>query len=473
MLVRTREEHQAEGDRREWSNDNPARRVFTDGAPHIALKIDFTEAEGRIVAGKAPHSNGARGASDAVESAPVMGAPTDAHPVPGVRQALVEPVQGSATFDRIRKRSAGSIGGGRGDMRLGKWLVLALALGLGAAPGRSATINVDRSSPATTFIEITGPLELGDEKKFVSAVLSVDNAIVGLESPGGNLHAGIEIGKAIRLKGFTTYVMPDATCTSACALAWLGGTPRALSRYARIGFHAASDREQNVTSAGNALVGSYLNYLGLPTSAIVFITAANPREIFWLTDDLAQRHGISFKLFDPDDDDRPASAPAPQAAAPPPTSFAPAAPVAPQRRSEPLPADFRQRTEYFLQRHFAAMSSGNNDQALTYLITVYGDRVDYFGEMKGRAEVIANNARFIERWPSRQYRLRGAPESIACHIGVCDLTAVIDWVAVSGPRRARSEGSSRVNMRIDFVTHQDGRIVSENSTTLERRITRQ
>jgi hypothetical protein len=362
-------------------------------------------------------------------------------------------------------------------MRLGKWLVWLLAFGLGGGSAHSATIKVDTSNPALALVSINGPFEFGDEVKFVSAVLSIGPAVVGLESNGGNLHAGLEIGKAIRLKGFHTYVPPGATCTSACALAWLGGTPRVRSRSSRIGFHAAHDSEKNVFAVGNAMIGSYLTHLGLSASAIVFITEADPREISWLTEAGARRYNIEVGLFDPgdEDDDPPESRQAPQRAAPPrpPASAAPSAPAAPQRRADSLPADLRERTEYFLQRHFAAMSGDTDDQALAYLIAAYAESIDYFGQMKSRAEVIANNARFIERWPRRRYQVRGAPESIACNLGLCDLTAVVDWVAVSEPRRVRSEGSSRINMRIDFLTRQNGRIVSENGVTLERRITRE
>jgi hypothetical protein len=57
------------------------------------------------------------------------------------------------------------------------------------------------------------------------------------------LVAGIDIGKAIRLKDFETAVVSNKNsktiCASACALAWLGGTRRFMSATARIGFHAA------------------------------------------------------------------------------------------------------------------------------------------------------------------------------------------------------------------------------------------
>ncbi|WP_204269929.1 hypothetical protein, partial [Klebsiella michiganensis] len=74
---------------------------------------------------------------------------------------------------------------------------------------------------------------------------------------------------AIRLKGFATAVGDDGLCASACGLAWLAGNPRLMAASARIGFHAASDRQRNITSVGNALIGSYLNHLGMQMTAVI------------------------------------------------------------------------------------------------------------------------------------------------------------------------------------------------------------
>ena len=46
-------------------------------------------------------------------------------------------------------------------------------------------------------ISISGDIELGDDKKFNRIALGYDEAVVVLESKGGNLSAGLEIGKSI------------------------------------------------------------------------------------------------------------------------------------------------------------------------------------------------------------------------------------------------------------------------------------
>ena len=78
------------------------------------------------------------------------------------------------------------------------------------------------------IIIVSGKLKLKDEKKFIAKILNIDQAVVVLNSTGGNLVAGLEIGKAIHLKNFSTYVPADTICASACALAWLGGKEAGL-----------------------------------------------------------------------------------------------------------------------------------------------------------------------------------------------------------------------------------------------------
>jgi hypothetical protein len=75
-----------------------------------------------------------------------------------------------------------------------------------------------------------------------------------------------------------------------------------MSDTGRVGFHAAytdDNGQANVSSAGNAIVGAYLNQLGLPTSAIVYITDSPPNGIQWLSFADAQRVRIDVKLLNP------------------------------------------------------------------------------------------------------------------------------------------------------------------------------
>jgi hypothetical protein len=51
------------------------------------------------------------------------------------------------------------------------------------------------------------------------------------------------------------------------------------------------------SGVGNALVGAYLNQIGMPETAIVYVTSAPPEGIDWLTPEKAGRVGIVFELL--------------------------------------------------------------------------------------------------------------------------------------------------------------------------------
>lgn len=149
------------------------------------------------------------------------------------------------------------------------------------------------------MILITGELVSGDAARFTEAALGNREATVVLASPGGSLQAGIDMGEAARLLDMRTMVPDDAVCASACALAWLGGTRRIMGKGAQIGFHAAyrvtEQGGASVSSMGNALVGGYLNKLGLSDQAIFYITRSDPAAMQWLSEEDALRLGISVR----------------------------------------------------------------------------------------------------------------------------------------------------------------------------------
>jgi hypothetical protein len=85
-----------------------------------------------------------------------------------------------------------------------------------------------------------GSLEIEDVLTFKTKVAPLkDAARVSLISTGGRINTDIQIGHVIRQRGWHTVVPPGATCTSACAIAWLAGTTRSMWPTSKVGFHAA------------------------------------------------------------------------------------------------------------------------------------------------------------------------------------------------------------------------------------------
>lgn len=179
--------------------------------------------------------------------------------------------------------------------------LLGLSVGIfSAATARCADISVDnRSIQNLTVVFVVGALNEGDAEVFRKRVAPLSRAAVFLESEGGNLLAGIQLGEAIRLKGFSTAV--TGICASACALAWLGGQPRFMTPVASVGFHAASINQRgqvSETGIGNALVGAYLTRIGLSYSTVAYVTQASPSSMTWLTVKDASQHGIEVSVLE-------------------------------------------------------------------------------------------------------------------------------------------------------------------------------
>ena len=167
-------------------------------------------------------------------------------------------------------------------------------------PVCGAEIVASAITPEIQQISVSGNIQPGDEMTFLAASVGTIRALVFFSSNGGNLVAGLEIGRIIRRRGFSTTVQDGNTCASACALAWLGGTTRFLGPTSSIGFHAAYNinrGEAATSSVGNALIGSYLANLGLPDRAIVYITVAQPNEMTWLNVPQARARGIDVSLL--------------------------------------------------------------------------------------------------------------------------------------------------------------------------------
>lgn len=183
-------------------------------------------------------------------------------------------------------------------MASGKILGMACAALLPTC-GMAAEISHDEDADGA-IIFIFGEIVAGDEKKFRELSIRFPDAMVGLHSEGGAIVPAMEIGRQIRLRGYSTVVTGNSKCTSACALIWLAGSPRYLEPASSLGFHA-SYKDQGgrlvETGVGNALVGHYLSQLSLSDRAVIFATSASPYQISWLNEGNRTSSGIEFSMI--------------------------------------------------------------------------------------------------------------------------------------------------------------------------------
>lgn len=160
----------------------------------------------------------------------------------------------------------------------------------GAQMAKQAVNGVD-------VISLQGPIKPNDVAQFEAVANASGKALVGLNSGGGSLIAGLQMGRLINRKKFATVVPADSMCASSCALMWLAGNPRIIGPGGVVGFHAAFFDEENgsktVSAEANALIGAYLDQLGFSADVIVHVTHAMPEKMAWLNESSARRLGIA------------------------------------------------------------------------------------------------------------------------------------------------------------------------------------
>lgn len=183
-------------------------------------------------------------------------------------------------------------------MRPKRFLVFSLML-MAAFPTTTsaATITVFDQSTGEPIIMLNGTIKSGDEERFRSIAAKYRNAIVNLNSDGGEIVPAMEIGRIIRLREYVTAVYKTDVCASACALVWIAGQKRVIFNGGRVGFHASYTDEDGKlieTGVGNALVGHYLSQLGFGEKTVIFATEAAPDKILWLDPSSTQDSGIEF-----------------------------------------------------------------------------------------------------------------------------------------------------------------------------------
>ncbi len=258
-----------------------------------------------------------------------------------------------------------------------------------SAPSRAADITVSHAD-SLDIVRVDGQITQKDPDEFDRVTQGLGEkfnrpVIVILNSPGGNMLASLEIGETVRSHGFATGVVNDAVCASGCAMIWVAGTPRFLGNSAKLGFHAAyimSDDDKKESGQANALIGAYLDKLGLSYAAVAYATAAGPDQMQWLHPADAQSIGIKVEIF-PD----PAPPPVPVAA--PPTA--------------PTGTPAEQQAKSLVLAYYADWSRPGADAE--GLAQYYGDTASFYGSPEPREKIMDAKRKFSARWPIRHYTI--------------------------------------------------------------------
>jgi hypothetical protein len=336
--------------------------------------------------------------------------------------------------------------------------ILSLILLLCASTGsQAADIDVRRLDNGTTLIVIDGKFELSDVESFRDkiAFLPAGKATVAFESKGGRLLSGIRIGSMIRDKKFSTVVADSGSCVAACALAWLGGAKRFVGQGARVGFQAAYILKSDVpteSGPGNAILGAYLNQLGLSERAILYVTRASPTSMQWLTMPDAEANGIAVSRLPAAD-----------------TSQSYALASASERQDGNAQDDQPQQRALEFVRAIIDRWSGPSRDVLSRIEDLYADSVVYHGKSTPRREVLASKRGIAARWTERSYTIHPGSLSATCGKSgdACRVKGVMSWDNHNTRTAARSRGTTSFEYRVELAGEAP-RIVAESNSVHDK-----
>lgn len=189
-------------------------------------------------------------------------------------------------------------------------------------------IKTIRYNHSMIFV-VDGVIEVGDAEKFKKAweaeAYDAFSYSVALDSPGGNLAEGIELGEFFRKENVTTVVakyspkpplqeeweysayaerIPGAECHSACALAFMGGLERTVDEDSKIGFHQFAGKDGNrngvshseletSTQSVSAIVSSYLRRMGAKQELFEVMSITPPNEMYVLSSSQLTEFGVT------------------------------------------------------------------------------------------------------------------------------------------------------------------------------------
>ena len=132
-----------------------------------------------------------------------------------------------------------------------------------------------------------------------------------LDSNGGNLGAGVRMGRIIRENDMTAIVgmveprqsggrfpldLPTAgTCASACAYAFLGGTTRRLAKGSKLGFHQFYMGVQGASSSAQQVSGQLVSYLvemGVDPRIFAKASSQGADSMYWVPENEAEEYDL-------------------------------------------------------------------------------------------------------------------------------------------------------------------------------------
>lgn len=190
--------------------------------------------------------------------------------------------------------------------------------------------GTDHRGDDSAWIQADGPIDEDTVERFMEFLQEHSSWFpkrIRFNSPGGNLHQGINLGLKLRSLGFATEVGTDeidpdwegvgsskftrrlpGSCSSACAYAFMGGVERVVEEDSIIGVHQfsrASKRNSDQTSTPvlieegaeqemSANLIAFILKMGIDARIFVAAGLHAPEEMYWIDGQEAAEIGLAY-----------------------------------------------------------------------------------------------------------------------------------------------------------------------------------
>ncbi|MVA59268.1 hypothetical protein [Agrobacterium vitis] len=347
-----------------------------------------------------------------------------------------------------------------GVLSFGLILLLYSQLQAGAVEFKSIPLDSGQ-----TVVILKGKFEFEDKTADLEAAIRSSGAkIVTFDSGGGNIDSALRIGRAIRSLGVSTIQLRAMECSSACTLAFIGGVNRSaepgsigvhrtsFSGDVNLSGHEAAAAVQDIT----ARIMTYMIEMGIDPRLLQLSLSTDSGDMRYLTGKEMQQYNIVTAAADT----LVSSFEKPVVKQFPPVARSP-------NVDEPIKGasavhTTEDRARKFVDQYHSAWS-GTNRVAIAFMEKAYGTGVKFYGKEISHADVLAEKAAFVERWPKRAYSVVDGSERVICS-SVCQVSGTVEWFARSSARDKLSSGSARFELEWDPSTSQ---IVSESGKVIQ------
>jgi hypothetical protein len=133
-----------------------------------------------------------------------------------------------------------------------------------------------------------------------------ETVVVLFDSRGGNVYGAYGIGEKIRKAGWRTVVDDEATCASACVIAWGASTQKFASSTAHVGVHSITFDRKDVSDKSSLkesddvyaavftlAAAQQLKAYGAPDSVVVKAMMTDKADVYWLNGDDAKAWNVT------------------------------------------------------------------------------------------------------------------------------------------------------------------------------------